>query len=238
MSYKKTKKTTPNRDWRDNQPSEIVIHHWGAKGQKFDRVVNWLCNKKAGVSAHYVVQSGKVCELADPSKYATWHAGNWPHNLKSIGIECRPEHTEGDQQTVAELVADLWDRFGLMPIIEHRDIVATACPGDWDADQVYKDAMKIYEKRHKPKKPSTIANVRLPKKGYYGPGDTGTSVKLIQKFLNKYYLSKKAQLVVDGIYGAKTQQAVGGWQAKVGLEADGLFGKQSLAKAKKAVKAK
>ena len=237
MSYEKTKQTTPNRDWRDNQPSEIVIHHWGAKGQDFDRVVNWLCNKKAGVSAHYVVQSGKVCELADPDRFATWHAGNWPHNLKSIGIECRPEHTKGDQKTVAELVADLWDRFGVLPILEHRDIVATACPGDWDADQVYADAKKIYKARHKkPKKPSTIANVRLPKRGYYALGDTGTSVKLIQKFLNKHYL-KKTKLDVDGIYGPKTQLEVSGWQDSVGLEADGLFGKKSLAKAKKIAKA-
>ena len=40
----------------NNKPEEIVIHHWGEDGQTFQGVVNWLCNPKAGVSAHYVVE--------------------------------------------------------------------------------------------------------------------------------------------------------------------------------------
>lgn len=49
----------------NNKPAEIVIHHWGEDGQKFENVVAWLCNPKAGTSAHYVVEAGKVACIVD-----------------------------------------------------------------------------------------------------------------------------------------------------------------------------
>lgn len=229
MSYKLTKKSTPNKEPRTGKPTEIVLHHWGAKGQSIKNVVSWLCNPKSGVSAHYVVQDGKVYELADPAKWTTWHAGNYAHNKKSIGIEARPEMTKGDRQTVAELVADLWDRFGIIPIKEHRQIVSTACPGSWSAKSVYNDAMKIYKERHRKK---DITDVKLPARGYFDIGDKDPSVKLIQSFLNKY---AKGGLKVDGVYGKKTKSAVKKWQKQVGLDADGLFGSASLKAAKKQI---
>ena len=211
MAYKLTKKKTPNCDKRMHKPTEIVIHHWGPKGQKFSAVVKWLCNVKSGVSAHYVVQSGKVCQLADPSEKITWHAGNWSHNKISIGIECRPEHTKGDQATLAELIADLWSVYGILPIKEHRQIVATACPGEYKASKVYDDAMDIY--KH--------GSIVLPQKGYFTTGDEGHGVKMLQKFLNKHL---KTKLVVDGEYGPKTAKVVRKFQKKYKLTVDGEWG--------------
>ena len=224
MSYKLKKKTTPNKDSRTVKPSEIVLHHWGAKGQKIANVVSWLCNPSSGVSAHYVVQDGKVYQLADPAKWTTWHAGNWSHNCKSIGIEARPEMTKGDRETVAELVADLWERFGIIPIKEHRQIVSTACPGNWSAKKVEAEAKKIYNERK-----TGINGVVFPARGYFDVGDKGNSVKLVQRFLNE----RGADLETDGIYGTKTKKAVKKWQKSVGLKADGLFGPDSLKAARK-----
>lgn len=224
MSYTLKKKSTPNKDVREKHITEIVLHHWGKKGQKIGNVVSWLCNQKSGVSAHYVVKKGVVYELANPTLFITWHAGNWAHNTKSIGIEARPEKSNSDQETVAELVADLWDKFGVLPIIEHRDIVATSCPGNWSAAQVKEQAKAIYDARRK-----GIGGVALPVRGYFDIGDEGHSVKLIQKYLN----ARGASLETDGIYGKKTKKAVKKWQKSVGITADGLFGEESLKAAKK-----
>lgn len=115
-----------------NKPQYIVIHHWGVDGQSFWGVVNWLCRQGGGSSAHYVVEAGKVACIVDPDDTA-WHAGNWWYNLRSIGIECRPEMTDGDLATVAELIREIWKVYGKLPIIGHKDIVATACPGRYYA---------------------------------------------------------------------------------------------------------
>ena len=144
MAYTLIKKSTPNYWSRGGyEIVEYVIHHWGIDGQNAEAVANWLCNPRAGVSAHYVVLAGKVFQLLDES-YAAWHAGNKLHNLKSIGIECRPEATEADYQTVAELIANRWKATGVKPLIRHKDIVATACPGRWDIAKLRTMVEEIY----------------------------------------------------------------------------------------------
>jgi hypothetical protein len=69
----------------------------------------------------------------------------------------------------------------------------------------------------------------LPSRGYFKKGDTGTQVKNLQNFLN---WALDLNLVVDGIIGNATINAVKQFQKKVGIYADGLFGKTSLSKAK------
>ena len=108
----------------------IVIHHWGHEGQSFSVVVCWLCRMNGDSSAHYVVQGGRVECIVNPNDTA-WHAGNWNYNLRTIGIECRPEMTDGDFDTTARLIANLWKMYGKKPIIGHRDIIPTACPGKY-----------------------------------------------------------------------------------------------------------
>ena len=130
-----TKFTSPNQNARNSRIKSITIHHWGSRGQKFDNVVHWLCQKRAGTSAHYVVEAGKVACIVDPDRRA-WHAGNSRGNHESIGIECRPEATDGDYATVAALIADLRAVYGNLPLKRHRDWTATACPGVWDIQKL------------------------------------------------------------------------------------------------------
>ena len=110
-------------------PNVIVIHHWGNDGQRFDNVVSWLCRANGNSSAHYVVEGGRVAELVAPNNRA-WHAGSGG-NPRGIGIECRPECTPADFETVAALIADLRDRYGNLPIKRHMDFMSTDCPGRW-----------------------------------------------------------------------------------------------------------
>ena len=176
-----TKFTSPNQNARNSRIKSITIHHWGSRGQKFDNVVHWLCQKRAGTSAHYVVEAGKVACIVDPDRRA-WHAGNSRGNHESIGIECRPEATDGDYATVAALIADLRAVYGNIPLKRHRDWTATACPGVWDIQKLDRLARGV-----KPGVSGGGASVPAPKPK---PAVKG------------------GKLVVDGRWGVATSKAL------------------------------
>lgn len=111
------------------EPDRIVIHHWGADGQSHDGVVDFFTRGPgSGTSAHYVVSAGRITQICHDYDTA-YHAGNWTINLHSIGIECRPEATEDDLRTVAELVRRIRSEWGPLPLSVHSDYYPTACPG-------------------------------------------------------------------------------------------------------------
>lgn len=111
------------------EPDRIVIHHWGADGQSHDGVVDFFTRGPgSGTSAHYVVSAGRITQLCHDYDTA-YHAGNWAINLRAIGIECRPEATEDDVRTVAELVRRIRSEWGNLPLSVHSDYYPTACPG-------------------------------------------------------------------------------------------------------------
>ena len=112
------------------KPSFIVVHHWGIDGQKFETPLNWLCRKGGDSSAHYIVEAGKVACIVAPNNQA-WHAGS-KGNPGGIGIECRPECTPADRETVAELIAELRAFYGNLPLYPHKKFSATTCPGRWE----------------------------------------------------------------------------------------------------------
>ena len=110
-------------------PDRIVLHHWGADGQSHDGVVDFFTRGPgSGTSAHYVVSGGRITQICHDYDTA-YHAGNWQINLRSIGIECRPEASEDDVRTVAELVRRIRSEWGNLPISVHSDYYPTACPG-------------------------------------------------------------------------------------------------------------
>lgn len=114
-------------------PDRIVIHHWGADGQSHDGVVDFFTRGPgSGTSAHYVVSGGRITQICHDYDTA-YHAGNWQINLRSIGIECRPEASEEDVRTVAELVRRIRSEWGNLPISVHSDYYPTACPGRYHA---------------------------------------------------------------------------------------------------------
>lgn len=130
MSYRyETTQTARSYSYgRDGRtPERIIIHHWGSDGQTHDGVVAFF-RDSALTSAHYVASAGRVTCMVACSDTA-YHAGDWYTNTVSIGIECHPEMTAGDLETVAELIADIRKAYGNLPLYGHRDVVATECPG-------------------------------------------------------------------------------------------------------------
>ena len=119
-------------------PNVIVIHHWGADGQSHQGVVDYLCRANGDSSAHYVASAGRVTQLVHDYDRA-WHAGP-SGNPRGIGIECRPEMSDGDFATVAGLIRAIRAEWGDLPIRGHRDYMNTACPGRWYAQLANLDA--------------------------------------------------------------------------------------------------
>lgn len=115
------------------EPDRIVLHHWGADGQSHDGVVDFFTRGPgSGTSAHYVVSAGRITQICHDYDTA-YQAGNWQINLRAIGIECRPEASEEDVRTVAELVRRIRSEWGPLPISVHSDYYPTACPGRYHA---------------------------------------------------------------------------------------------------------
>lgn len=120
---------SPNFDHGRSKPIEgIVIHHYGVDGVSHDGAIRTLCTRNSGgeVSAHYVVSAGRVTQLVSDRDTAFHCKGN---NAATIGIECKPEMSAGDLETLAQLIAAIWSEHGYLPLSGHRDHFPTACPG-------------------------------------------------------------------------------------------------------------
>lgn len=77
-----------------------------------------------------------------------------------------------------------------------------------------------------------VAPVKKSSKSYLEEGDKGTEVKALQTLLNK---AGNYKLVVDGIFGNGTDKAVRDFQKRNKLTVDGLAGKSTMDKLKKAL---
>jgi N-acetylmuramoyl-L-alanine amidase len=120
----------------------ITIHHWGADGQNFDTVESFLCSNNKPTSAHYVAQDSLVSCIVSPDD-AAWHAGHPVGNATTIGIECRPEATDGDYRTVGELIAFIRGIYGDLPLVPHNKWQNTQCPGRYDLARLDREARGV-----------------------------------------------------------------------------------------------
>jgi hypothetical protein len=136
----------------------------GRNGTAIDRIVihtmvGWISQAdrtfKTGsrqVSAHYGVRvDGTIWQWVKEEDTA-WHAGNWPMNLRSIGIE----HEDGGDYNglrpdalyaaSSELVADIARRYNIpvdrQHILAHREVAdsPTACPDNLDIERIVRGA--------------------------------------------------------------------------------------------------
>lgn len=237
MSYQYvTKYDSPNYfSGVKNDVRYIVVHHWGAMGQNFYGVVNWLCNPRSGVSAHYVVQANLVACILNQGQCG-WHAGNRWYNQHSIGIECRPECTDADVATLVELIAQIYKDLGrVVPVIGHSDIVATACPGRYKSklSDIKRRAEAMYASGRDPGVSSSNA-ASLAVDGVWG---FATTVKC-QKWLGTPvdgYVSGQSRWMTKYLPNCHSGSWQFSWspsgspmvkalQRKLGVAADGIMG--------------
>ena len=193
-----TKYTSPNQNARNRKIAGITCHWWGRPtGQNPEGIVSWLCDKRAGTSAHYVVSENTVWCIVDPDRRA-WHAGNSTANHTQIGIELDPNQSRraATEKTAAALIADLRSVYGNLPLSPHRRWTSTECPGNWDLGRLDRLARGV--------KP--------------GVSGGGTSAPKPSKPASK---PAKGKVEVDGRWGRETSKAV---QKILGVKQDGRMG--------------
>lgn len=121
--------------------SRIVIHHTGnptdddLSAEQLHRShqnLGW-----AGVGYHFIVRKDGSIELGRPVECVGAHAEGF--NYCSIGIHIcgnfdLAEPTEAQINALPMLIADICDAYGLIAsadiVVGHRDLMATACPGN------------------------------------------------------------------------------------------------------------
>ena len=213
-SYKYiTSRTSPNQNARNRKIAGITIHWWGKPtGQNPEGIVSWLCAKRAGTSAHYVISERTVWCIVDPDRRA-WHAGSSTANHTQIGIELDPNQSRraATEKTAAALIADLRAVYGDLPLSPHRKWTSTECPGDWDLGRLDrlargKSTPSVPAGGTSVPKPSTPASKpaapgKLAEDGRWGTATTSA----LQRLLNA---KQKAGLKVDGRTGPATWKAL------------------------------
>ena len=211
-----TKYTSPNQNARNRKIAGITIHWWGnPTGQNPLGIVSWLCDKRAGTSAHYVVSENTVWCIVDPDRRA-WHAGNSKANHDQIGIELDPNMSRraATERTAAALIADLRGTYGNLPLSPHKRWTSTQCPGNWDLGRLDKLARGKQPVAVKPSKPAVVKPVSSGKLVEDGRLGTAT-VKALQKRLG---------VAQDGRAGEGTWKAL---QRLLGTPQDGAVSHQS-----------
>lgn len=233
----------------------IVIHYTANDGDKAWNNANYFKNTIVKASAHYFVDDNYVYQSV-PDNYVAWSVGGSKYsdcrktgggklygkctNANSISIELCDTNKNGTVyptnatiKLALELTRFLMSKYNIPNdrVIRHFDVNGKHCPAYW------MDNSK-WEKEFHGKLVMSVP-VQPTNKGYQGgfpivpptlkKGSTGLQVQRLQKFLNWY---GNYGLVVDGIFGTKTQKAVKDFQKRTGLAVDGIFGKNSLAMAK------
>jgi len=154
---------SPNYNEREGgrPPSLIILHYTGMEtgADALER----LCDPKAEVSAHYMIeQNGLIRRLVDP-EHRAWHAGKsfWQGirdiNSASIGIEIvNPGHEFGyvpfkdiQMQALKPLCHELMEEFNIPPqnILGHSDIAPSRKqdPGElFDWEGLAKDGIGVW----------------------------------------------------------------------------------------------
>jgi N-acetyl-anhydromuramyl-L-alanine amidase AmpD len=128
----------------------IVIH---VTQGSWSGAINWFQNSHAVASAHYTVRScdGKIAQSVSDINIA-YHAGQWPYNLHSLGIEHEGYIDDSKWFTPdlyhasAELVAYLCTTYGTpidrQHIIGHDEV--PGCPGEGGGEDCHTDPGSLW----------------------------------------------------------------------------------------------
>lgn len=117
----------------------ITIHWWGDPNQNpaYESIRSYLCRANGNTSAHFVATgTGRRAACIVSPQNVAWHSGSAYGNAKTIGIECDPRARDEDYDVVAELIADIRDAYGDVPIYSHNMWTATTCPGVYDINRL------------------------------------------------------------------------------------------------------
>lgn len=227
----------------------IVVHHMAGV------LTPIQCNnalKGRGGSIHYAIgNDGSIGWGIDEDEVA-WHAGNWPINQRSIGIETSNSAVGGDWpvsqaafDSLCKLVADIAKRNNMGTLVSGQNIgyhamyAATACPGPTlkaRFQELIDTANKINGGQPTPPTPPTPPAPKdkfLPAKGYWGPGDNDKRVGQIASFMRRNFPAYTSAKALGNYYGPYIKSSILEFQKRTGMsrkDCDGCVGPITLAK--------
>lgn len=121
--------------------NRIVIHHTGNPYDDDLSAEQIHASHQAqgwsGIGYHFVIRKDGSIELGRPDWSIGAHA--YGFNSDSIGIHVcgnfdQAEPTKAQLDALPQLIADICDTYGLIAadtiVVGHRDLMATACPGN------------------------------------------------------------------------------------------------------------
>lgn len=132
-------KPSPNQDGNRTKIDRIIIH-W-IVGNIYDADAQFA--KPNSTSAHYAIENELIHQYVQENRVA-YHAGNYPMNQRSIGIEhsASPDRpaSEKTYQTSGQLVYEICKRHNIpldrQHILKHSEVVPTQCCGTVDIDKI------------------------------------------------------------------------------------------------------
>lgn len=229
-------------------PKYITIHETAntKKGANAENHAKLQYNGNSRqASWHYQVDDRSIWQSI-PDNEVAWHAGDGQYgtgNRQSIAVELCVNEDGDFQKTMknaAWLVAHLMDKWDipLSRVVQHNKWSGKNCPaiirkkGWWD-DFLALVKKEIEKPSSKPKKENKVKKVKdddlkaAPNGAKYtrllkltSPMMRGKDVEAVQA---------KVKVVVDGIFGPKTEKAVRKYQAAHDLKVDGIVGPQTWA---------
>lgn len=210
-----------------NNPLEIILHHADAINCSIEDINSWhKANGWSGVGYHYLVRKDGSVWKGRPDNCIGAHCLN--KNTGTLGI-CFEGNFEKETmnnvqlQAGAELIKYLKDKYGITNVSRHKDYMATDCPGkNFPFSNMIKGNLQPSTINSKPIKNNMINNI-------------STHLRDFQKAYNDTY---RKNILVDGIFGSQTEEAlkntivkkgqnnslVAWLQCRIGAAIDGKFG--------------
>ena len=115
----------------------LVIHYTGNDGDTAENNGKYFQGANRNASAHYFVDEREIVQSVREGDTA-WHAGNFPMNHRSIGIElCSRIGTDGQfyipaatVENAQTLCRELMAKYGIPAenVIRHYDVTGKKCP--------------------------------------------------------------------------------------------------------------
>ncbi len=218
-------KFNSNHSTRSGNPPGIVLHHAAANGSVQD-VHNWhLANGWAGIGYHFYVRKDGSIYRGRPENWIGSHTSG--HNSK-IGI-CAEGNFDVEQMGAAqknaiiELLDYLYEKYGKLKVYGHRDLDATACPGENYPFNDIVNGKKDTGEKPDVKPNNTNKEVFTMEMRYLRKGSKGKDVKALQILLKGYGYSV-GWYGADGDFGNATESAVKKFQAAEKIAVDGVVG--------------
>ena len=135
MQIKETKLSFKSGMKQRNKTNRFIIHHSASADVPASTIHQWHLNQGwSGIGYHFVIRPNGEIERGRAENLIGAHAGE-KGNPDSIGIVLTGNFETG-KPTTAQIDSLVWllkdylfPRYGVKPVMGHKDVMATACPG-------------------------------------------------------------------------------------------------------------